>query len=435
MVDAPIASTPQQAVKVAAVHQAFRAWWTSQRMTGNVEERLNNLTPVSWKGFCRSPEAKALGVTLPVWDGSAATPQATPATPSPQPLPSTPIIPQQPATGNGHAPDLTAAFQAFAQGLQAVGFKASEAVTADTVKTIAYEAAAEVLGVWLQDMIDQGKLQMTQKVQVTVGAQEHAPVEGSVPAWFDRLVKLTSVRQNALLIGPAGSGKTTAAEMLAKSLGLPFTRVSMSAGVDEGQLLGWLLPIGDSGKFEYVPSPVVTAYENGGVVLFDELDAADSNLLLALNAALDNGHWDIPMRTGVGLPALVRHKDFIVVAAANTYGHGATRVYVGRNQLDGATLRRFRLGQINTDYDPVLEGALFDPRIVAYGHLLRARCRAQQGWTRDVSTGEMADAHKLLAIFGTPEEAWYGFFADWSEQELERVHVRINHTADTATLR
>jgi hypothetical protein len=36
-----------------------------------------------------------------------------------------------------------------------------------------------------------------------------------------------------------------------------------------------------------------------------------------------------------------RHKDFICIAAANTFGMGANRVYVGRNQLDAATLDRF----------------------------------------------------------------------------------------------
>ena len=41
------------------------------------------------------------------------------------------------------------------------------------------------------------------------------------------------------------------------------------------------------------------------------------------------------------------------MAGANTYGKGADRVYVGRNQLDGASLDRFRT--IFFDYDEKLE--------------------------------------------------------------------------------
>src|SRR5690606_16360641 len=36
---------------------------------------------------------------------------------------------------------------------------------------------------------------------------------------------------------------------------------------------------------------------------------------------------------------------------ANTYGRGNDRLYVGRNQLDEATLDRFRIGTIPMDYD------------------------------------------------------------------------------------
>lgn len=50
------------------------------------------------------------------------------------------------------------------------------------------------------------------------------------------------------------------------------------------------------------------------------------------------------------------HKDFQVVAAANTYGTGSNQVYCGRNQIDGATLDRYFV--YNLDYDRNLEKAL-----------------------------------------------------------------------------
>ena len=92
------------------------------------------------------------------------------------------------------------------------------------------------------------------------------------------------------------------------------------------------------------------AYEHGGVFLFDEVDASDPDALTAFNAALANGMGDFP--DGM----VKRHKDFIAIAAGNTFGRGADRQYVGRNQLDAATLDRFQTFEV--DYDEDLERQL-----------------------------------------------------------------------------
>ena len=52
-----------------------------------------------------------------------------------------------------------------------------------------------------------------------------------------------------------------------------------------------------------------------------------------------------------------RHKDFRIIAAANTWGKGSDMQYVGRNALDGATLDRF--DNIYLDYDRKLESNLY----------------------------------------------------------------------------
>lgn len=89
------------------------------------------------------------------------------------------------------------------------------------------------------------------------------------------------------------------------------------------------------------------AYENGGVFLLDEVDASDPDALTASNSALSNGMAAFP-------DALVRkHEDFVAIAAGNTFGSGADRQYVGRNQLDAATLDRFTVFEV--DYDEMLE--------------------------------------------------------------------------------
>lgn len=147
-----------------------------------------------------------------------------------------------------------------------------------------------------------------------------------------------------LLVGPTASGKTHAAEQAAEVLSLPFYlhgAMSMSH-----ELLGFVDAAGN-----YHRTPFRDAFEKGGVVLLDELDSWDASVTLALNAALANGVASFP--DGM----VRRHKDCIVVGAANTWGTGATAEYVGRTRLDAAFLSRFPV-KIQWERDPAIEKAL-----------------------------------------------------------------------------
>jgi MoxR-like ATPase len=153
---------------------------------------------------------------------------------------------------------------------------------------------------------------------------------------------LTAVVAGAapFIVGPAGSGKTTLAEQIAAALKLKFY---MEARVtSEFKLLGFIDAAG-----HVVRTQFRDAYEKGGVFLFDEVDASDADAMTAFNAALANGHCAFPDKL------VKRHKDFHAIAAGNTFGRGADRQYVGRNQLDAATLDRFVVMEV--DYDEQLE--------------------------------------------------------------------------------
>ena len=245
-----------------------------------------------------------------------------------------------------------------------------------------------------------------------------------LPECFDHVFKLASIRQNVLLTGPSGSGKTWLAAKIAEALDLPFGSLSCTAGVTESQLTGWLLPVGDSGRFAYVPSPFVTAYENGGVYLLDEIDASDENLLVLINAALANGHFTLPQR--FENPTVKRHPDFVCIAAANTLGLGESMVYTGRNVLDGATLDRFRAGVVEVDYSEEVESRLVDPEVLLWGRTIRRVIR-EHGFNRIMSTRVMLDFTKQKQELGYGPEKWNeSYFADWTEDEFQAVnHARI----------
>ena len=165
-----------------------------------------------------------------------------------------------------------------------------------------------------------------------------------------KLVQLAALRQPAYLVGPAGGGKTTAAEQCAKILDLPFYARSMGQATTEYDLMGFRSPVDGT----YVMGLMREPYENGGVLCLDEIDNSNASVLTSLNAAIDGTWASFP-------DAMVpRHKDFVLVAGANTYGRGADRVYVGRTQLDGATLNRFGFVEWNYDEDAELDWAGHD---------------------------------------------------------------------------
>jgi MoxR-like ATPase len=111
------------------------------------------------------------------------------------------------------------------------------------------------------------------------------------------------------------------------------------------QLQGFINPEG-----KYMETDLYRAYVNGGVFLFDEIDASSAQALLAFNAIAANDLAAFPCGT------VKRHADFVIIAAANTFGAGADAQYVGRSQLDAATLDRFSF--VPMDYDERLELAI-----------------------------------------------------------------------------
>jgi MoxR-like ATPase len=242
-------------------------------------------------------------------------------------------------------------------------------------------------------------------------------VDGEAHAMLKKVVGHASIRDNILLVGPAGCGKTHLADQAAKALGLEFSSISCTAGMSESQLLGWLLPIGDGGKFEYVQSEFVRLYENGGVYLLDEMDAADANTLMILNQALANGGFYVPQARRM----VKRHPDFVCIAAANTYGHGGDMVYAGRERLDSATLDRFRTAIIPMDYDKKLEAALIDAEVLAWGQAIRTKIDSLK-LRRVMSTRAMIGFTKQTKALGYGVKDWEAsYFADWSRDELAKV--------------
>ncbi len=156
------------------------------------------------------------------------------------------------------------------------------------------------------------------------------------------LLAFIRARVHCALVGGAGTGKTTAGQSVADIVGLKFYPKSFTRMTTESALMGYK----DAGG-AYHRTVFRDAFEHGGVFLCDEADNANENVLGCLNAALANDFCSFP--DGV----VKRHPDFICILGMNTYGNGGNRIFVGRNELDGATKDRF--GMVDWDIDAAIE--------------------------------------------------------------------------------
>ena len=191
------------------------------------------------------------------------------------------------------------------------------------------------------------EIEELRKYQPTVvinGTKKHE-ITGLKHKQLNDLIALVGSGLNVMITGQAGTGKTKSAEQVAEALGLAFYCMSVGSQTSKSDLLGYMDANG-----KYVSTIFRQAYEKGGVFVMDEIDAGNSNVLIVLNSALSNGLCAFPD------DMVKKHDDFRFVATANTYGNGADRVYVGRNQLDGATLDRF--ATIDWKIDEKLETAI-----------------------------------------------------------------------------
>ncbi len=177
-------------------------------------------------------------------------------------------------------------------------------------------------------------------------------IEGAHPI-FEEVMRSLSVGLHPLLVGPAGSGKSHMAKQAAEALDLPF--YSTGAVHQKYELTGYT-----DAYSKYAATLLYEVVKNGGVFLFDEIDASIAAALVAFNQLLSNGECSWPNGEMVTC-----HENAYFIAAANTIGLGANRTYVGRTPLDGATLDRF--DRIHVAYDEAMETKLTHAAYAKFG--------------------------------------------------------------------
>ena len=171
---------------------------------------------------------------------------------------------------------------------------------------------------------------------------------------FPLVAAAVTNRIPTMIVGPAGWGKTSTIKALANACGIAWDNQedveyiiqSIGPQTSKADILGYMDANG-----KYVESQFRKCFENGLIYACDEADAGSAGSLTLLNQGFANEECSFPDNGMVQ-----RHEDFVPLFLANTYGQGANATYVGRNQLDAATLDRFAV--VEYDYDEAWEGKI-----------------------------------------------------------------------------
>lgn len=113
----------------------------------------------------------------------------------------------------------------------------------------------------------------------------------------------------------------------------------------------------------------------------------------------------------------------MLIAAANTFGNGASRMDVVRNQLDESTLDRFRIGQVVMDYDRELEKSVLGDRDLLERLWSIRRRAADCQLRRVVATRFIAKAATMQAAGWSPERIIGQLVCGWTQDERSKVGV------------
>ncbi len=167
---------------------------------------------------------------------------------------------------------------------------------------------------------------------------------------FDKIAGMIEGRLNRgfnlspYLVGEPGVGKTHLCQQIAEQFGLDY--YGTGAVKEAYTLTGYADANG-----KYVATSFYEAFVNGGLFLFDEMDASAPEALIVVNSALANGFIDFPAPIG----RKFANEKFCIVGAGNTDGSNIRR-YSARSEIDKATLDRFVLYKM--DYDEELEKSM-----------------------------------------------------------------------------
>ena len=248
---------------------------------------------------------------------------------------------------------------------------------------------------------------LSDKTEVAIFEMDH-------PKMKDVIISLQT-QHKAMLVGPAGTGKTYMVADIAKRFNVPFYKYSCSRDSSVHDLLGYKQPASET----YLETVFLNAYENGGVFLVDEYDAMSGDMALFFNGVADNSKFiSVPHRDTK--PIAEKHKDFYLVMCGNTWGKGSVE-YSGRDFQDMALMDRFRFCRHFIGYHFDLENKWMG-RNINFAKTLRSSLESVGSY---LSTRNIEDIASLIQLRRPKSEIINMITQDLSSGDRETVNRRL----------
>jgi nitric oxide reductase NorQ protein len=145
----------------------------------------------------------------------------------------------------------------------------------------------------------------------------------------------------AIIIGPKGTGKTTLVRKFASEIKKELSSVNFSLRTRESHLVG--AKTLEKGDINFVEGILVKSMREGSLLYLDELNAAEADVLLRLDEALDD-RKQLVLKEAEG-QIVNANSGWFVIATINPLSH------VGTKELPPQVLSRFPI-RIRMDYPP-----------------------------------------------------------------------------------
>src|SRR5688572_30383562 len=144
-----------------------------------------------------------------------------------------------------------------------------------------------------------------------------------------------------LIIGPKGTGKTSLVRKFASDMGKRLYSINFSLRTRESHLVGTKTM--NQGEVTFVEGILIKSMRDGSLLYLDELNAAEADVLLRLDEALDDRR-QVVLKEADG-QLITAREDWSVIATINPLSH------VGTKELPPQLLSRFPV-RIRLEYPP-----------------------------------------------------------------------------------